>query len=293
MSSRVPPSTVIGRRLLPALSGLYVLWLAVPGLSVLVGLDGLRPHVGAVGAGLVLAALAALVVARGDDPVEALGSLRVGAATAFPPLAYLSYMLATADPGTTRAVYLVAGLLAVVPGVAVPATAATLRNRRRREAATELVAVTVGGSDGDEDTRRAAFLGAALVGAVGVLAAGVAALVGSDGGVGVGTLTAVGSVSSWALLFDDGDGTTVTVTDRAVRFDGWSVPHGRFEGYRVTDSTVELVRSGRLGSTRRFDREAIDEAEETALLDGLTEVLPRLDDEGGAEASARRPRRSG
>jgi hypothetical protein len=207
------------RRTLDPLLGVYVAMVLVPALALATpdGGPGLPPAGRLVAAGAVLAVGVTLLARAVDWSIEQLTSVPVLAVVVAGPITYLPYMILATDPGSSRAIAAVVGLFAVVPGIGIPVGASVVRNRQLRLSATELVTVTVGDRDDGADRSRVIVAGLVGVAVVTVAAAG-AVLLSGDVGSSVGTLTtALGGLSTVALLLSDDDGREVAVTDRVVR----------------------------------------------------------------------------
>ena len=97
------------------------------------------------------------------------------------------------------------------------------------------------------------------------------------------------SSTTTVLLADDDDGTELAVTDAGLRVDRTITAWDDFQGYRVTDDSVQFVRPQWYLPARSFEREKI--SDEDALLDELAEFLPRLDEQGRVEMAALRGER--
>lgn len=147
--------------------------------------------------------------------------------------------------------------------------------------ATEVAVVTVGGDD-DEDTNWPAVAGAVVMGLSFVV---FGAIVVVEGDAGLGSIfPMLGGMSTWFLFLGDDD-TEIAVTDGGLRIDQSFTRWDDLAGYRIGDDEIELVRPEWYHPTRSFDRGEIDD--EDALLDGLRRFLPRLDERGRVELSAR------
>jgi len=282
------------RRVPEALLACYVATLLGPAALLWGRETGQLALPGAVAAALAAGLASALVARTVDDLVARLSSWRVAALTVVPPLAYLPYMIVATGPGSADALVAVVGLLAVVPGIGVPVSAAVVRNRRLRAGATEIAVVTVGGDDDSADgdgtngsSGRNWPVIAAVV-AIGIAMVAVGAVAAFTDGAEFGSLTtALGSLSTALLLLaNDDDETELAVTDAGLRVDRSMTRWDAFEGYRVTDDQIELVRPGWYRPTRSFERGEI--SDEDALVEGLAEFLPRLDERGRVEMTARR-----
>jgi len=281
------------RRVPEALIGVYVATVLGPAVALWGhGTD----RISLLGAAAVAAgagALAVLAARSVEDLPARLASLRVAAVTVLPPLSYLPYMVLSTAPESTPALLSVVGLLAVVPGVFVPVSGAVVRSRRLRAGATELAVVTVGddsdGGDGDDnDGRNLQVVAAATVAALSVVGFGAFVLFVGEPGSGT-FVTTMGGLSTTLLLLADDDGTELAVTDAGLRIERTITAWDDFQGYRVTDDSVQFVRPQWYLPARSFEREKI--SDEDALLDGVSEFLPRLDEQGRVEMTARRGER--
>jgi hypothetical protein len=269
------------RRALEALLGTYVATLVIPGAALFTGtLDADGAPI-LVAAGLLVAVLVAGMARSVEDLADAVASAPVVAASVLPPLAYLPYMILVADPESPAALASLVGVVAFLPGVAVPIGGAVIRNRRLREAATEIAVVTVGGED-DDGTNWAVVAGVGVV-SLSIVVAGVIVLVGGDFSMSAIT-PALGGISTWFLFLAD-DATEVAITDRGLRIDQSFTRWQEFEGYRLTDDEIELVRPGWYRPSRSFEREEVDDAD--ALTESLGRYLPRLDERGRVELAPR------
>jgi hypothetical protein len=266
-----------GRRLLDVVVGVYVSLLIVT-TSALVQWESVAStfSVGVtVSLGLGIATVAALIVATVDDLAETVASVPVAAVTVGLPLLFFPYLLGVPEPGSTQALVAAAGLAAVLPGIGIPVVGGTLENRRQREAATEIAVVTVGDESGSEWWTRLQLGGGILMGiGITIMALGIASGF-LDGGTSLIT-TFGGLVTTVASLLGD-DSTELTVTDTGLGIDRGFTRWEAFDGYRVTDDDVELLRPEWYQSTQRFDREEINDEE--TLIEGLDSYLSRLDED--------------
>jgi len=286
------------RRLLDALVGVYVS-LVVVTASALLQWKVIAPtfSVGkAVVIGLAIAAVVAFVAGTVQDLEEKLSSRSVMAVAAGLPLAYLPYVLLVPEPGSMQALVAGAGLCATIPGASIVSVAKRINSRRLREAATERAVVTVGAYEGTAlrgwlhvgKTQYTIVVVALLLGALAV--SGPESLVSnpiimiSFFGINVFSF-----LEKRILKRRGDDGSMIEVTDIGLGGDrfmkGWIsrsvIQWDEFDGYRVTDNAVEIEFSRWLPVTWKFDREEI--SDDTALIDGLSENLPRLDDEQSGE----------
>ena len=286
------------RRLLDMVVGVYVSLLFVTA-SALVRWEAIAPEfsVGrAVVIGLAIAAVVAFVARTVQDLEEKLSSRSVMAVAAGLPLAYLPYVLLVPEPGLMQALVAGAGLCATILGASIVSVAKRINNRRLREAATERAVVTVGAYEGTAlrgwlhvgKTQYTIVVVALLLGALAV--SGPESLVSnpiimiSFFGINVFSF-----LEKRILKRRGDDGSMIEVTDMGLGGDrfmkGWIsrsvIQWDEFDGYRVTDNAVEIEFSRWLPVTWKFDREEI--SDDTALIDGLSENLPRLDDEQSGE----------
>lgn len=272
------------RRVPEALLGAYVAAVLVPA-AALAGVEPLGSAGPAVlaGAGVAAAVVVALAARAVDDLVDRVATLEVAAVTTLPALGFLPYMLVATAPGSAAAGLAVVGLLGVLPGIGVPVAGVAVRSRRLRRRATERVTVTVGEGGDDGGSYRVA----AVLVAMGAALLGMGLFVGlADVDVGATYVTLFGSLSTMVALFAGDDETEVTVTDEGLMIDRSLTRWDALEGYRVTDDAVELVPTRWYLPSRTFDREEIDD--EDALLEGLAEFLPRLDEAGNVRRVAGR-----
>ena len=270
------------RRILDASLGVYVALVAVTA-GALAGWDAGAaelPVAAFVAAGLIVGATVAAGARSVDDLAERVRSLPVAAGIVGLPLAYGPYMLLAIEPDSAAGVVALVGLLAVNPGFVIIGVGSYIRTRRTRETATELVVVTVGDADTDQRTLRIA---AVIVVGFALLAAGGATIV--TGEISTTTLTTfVGGLLPAVFLFAT-SGRELAVTDAGVRIQQSIIDWEDLAGYRLTDEKLLLVRSEWYLPTRRFDRGEVDDE---AVVEALGEFIPRLDEQGRVEASARR-----
>jgi len=276
------------RRVPEALIGVYVATILGPALVLWGRETGQIALPGAVAAALVLGLATALAAHRVDDLPATLEAWRVVAVTVLPPLAYLPFMIVATGPGSADALVAAVGLFAVVPGIAVPVSGALVRNRRLRAAATDIAVVIVGGEDGDGESGAErnwpVIAGAAVIGVVMIATGAFVAVTGS--GDFASFTSGIGGLSTVLLLLGDDDETELAVTDNGLRIDRSMTRWDALTGYRVTDEAIELVRPHWYTPTRSFERAEI--SDEDALVSGLAEFLPRLDEHGRVEMAARR-----
>ena len=264
-----------GRRLIEALLGVYVATLLLPTLAVTGWVAVRSASPGAIlAAGLAIAGATALAATTVADLLDRVASLPAAAALTLPPLAYIPYMI-VADP-EAEAVVTIAGLLALVPGIAVLLAAAGIRNRRLRARATEHAVVTIGDDDDDESGLGRSIRVAAAAG-MGLIVVGVAvSILAFDGFDGSSTLfTSLTGLSSLFFLFDN-DGHELAVTDEGLRVDSSITPWDDLGSYRITDEEIKIERARRWLPSRDFDREEM--GDDAAFIDALGEYLPRTED---------------
>ena len=264
-----------GRRLIEALLGVYVATLLLPTLAVTGWVAVTSASLGSIlAAGLAIAGATALAATAVADLLNRVASLPAAAALTLPPLAYIPYMI-VADI-QAEAVVTIAGLLALVPGIAVLLAAAGIRNRRLRAQATEHAVVTIG--DGDDESGLGRSIKVAAAGGVGLIVVGVAvSILAFDGFDGSSTLfTSLTGLSSLFFLFDN-DGHELAVTDEGLRVDSSMTPWDDLGSYRITDEEIKIERARRWLPSRDFDREEI--GDDAAFIDALREYLPRTDEE--------------
>lgn len=273
------------RRVLEALLGTYVATVATPA-AVLSGWSpppGVPRFPALVAVGTAVGVGVAAGARRIDDLAGAAATPPVAAASILPPLGYLPYMVLATAPESAEALVAAVGVLAVLPGIGVPVGGALVRSRRVRQAATEVAVVTVGEAD-DEGRDWPALAGVTVLA---VAFVGVTAFLAATGDGGFEAVwPAFGGVSTTLLLLFGDDGSEVAVTDEGLRVDRAVTRWDGFDGYRVTDERIELVRSRWYLPARTFERGQV--SDEDALLDGLGEFLPRLDRHGRVEARPRR-----
>ena len=264
-----------GRRLIESLLGVYVATLLLPTLEVTGWVAVTSASPGAIlAAGLAIAGATALAATTVAGLLDRVASLPAAAALTLPPLAFIPYMI-FADP-EAEAVVTIAGLLALVPGIAVLLAAAGIRNRRLRTRATEHAVVTIGDDD-DDESGLSRSIKVAAVGGVGLIVVGVAvSILTFDGFDGSSTLfTSLTGLSSLFLLFDN-DGHELAVTDEGLRVDSSMTPWDDLGSYRVTDEELKIERERWWLPSRDFDREEI--SDDAAFIDALGEYLPRTDE---------------
>jgi hypothetical protein len=271
------------RRALEVLLGTYVAMLGIPGAALFTGtLDAGEVPV-LVAAGLLVTVLVAGTARSVQNLGDAVASAPVVVASVLPPFGYLPYMILAATPESPAALASLVGIAAFLPGVGIPIGGAIIRNRRWREAATEIAVVTVGGGEDDDETNWAVVAGVGVV-SLSIVVTGVIVLVGEDVSMSAITPT-LGGISTWFLFLADNDATEVAVTDRGLRVDRWFIRWQKFEGYRLTDDEIELVRPGWYRPSRSFERNEIDDVD--ALIEGVERYLPRLDERGRVELAPR------
>ena len=263
-----------GRRLIEALLGVYVATLLLPALAVTGWVAVTSASLGSIlAAGLAIAGATALAATTVADLLDRVASLPAAAALTLPPFAYIPYMI-IADI-EAEAVVTIAGLLALVPGIAVLLAAAGIRNRRLRARATEHAVVTTGDDDDDSGISRPVVL--AAVGGIGLIVVAVAVpILAFDGFDGSSTLfTSLTGLSSLFFLFDN-DGHELAVTDKGLRVDSSITPWDDLGSYRLTDEEIKIDRAKWWLPSRDFDREEI--GDDAAFIDALGEYLPRTDE---------------
>jgi len=270
------------RRILDVLLGVYAAVLLVPA-GALVGWEAGTaevPVTAFVGIGLVIAAVVTLVVRTVDDLVDRLLSLPVVVATVGLPFVYtLPYLLFVVDPDSGAGVVAIVGMGAVLPGLLALLGGSLIRNSRLRERSTEIVAVTLDETD-DEEGRQ---LRIAAVGIVTIALVTTGAVTVLTGKLDFSMVTSLGGLSTVVLLFANNDRELV-VTDAGFVVDQSVIVWDDLAGYRLTDDKVVLVRSEWYLPDRRFDREEMDDE---ALIEGVGEFLPRVDEQGRVERMAR------
>ena len=263
-----------GRRLIEALLGVYVATLLLPALAVTGWVAVTSASLGSIlAAGLAIAGATALAATAVADLLNRVASLPAAAALTLPPLAYIPYMI-IADI-EAEAVVTIAGLLALVPGIAVLLAAAGIRNRRLRARATEHAVVTTGDDDDDSGISRPVVL--AAVGGIGLIVVAVAVpILAFDGFDGSSTLfTSLTGLSSLFFLFDN-DSHELAVTDGGLRVNSSITPWDDLGSYRLTDDEIKIDRAKWWLPSRDFDREEI--GDDAAFIDALEEYLPRTDE---------------
>jgi len=276
------------RWVVDALLGVYV-GLLVGATSALAGLASTAvdpPLRIAVATGIGVGAVVMGAAQRVDDLVDRVASVPLAVGIVGLPLLFLPYQIVVAEPGSVRGIISVVGLLAILPGIGIPSGGAIIRNRRRRAQSTEIVAVTVGEDEETEEDTNWSVVGATLM--IGsALVAGGLFVFSSDGNIG-SLLSALGGLASSIALIRN-DNSTIAVTDNGLRINRTFTEWDGIDGYRLTDDEIQIVRPGWYHITRNFDREEI--TDEDSLIEGLEELLPRLDRHGRVELSPRRTRR--
>lgn len=268
-----------GRRLLDVVVGVYVSILIVTA-SALLQWESVAPtfSVGvAVALGLGIATVVALVVSTVKGLAETVASTPVAVVTVGLPLLFFPYLLFVAESGSTQALVAAAGVAAGLPGVCSFVGGSILKTRRQRESATEIAVVTVGDETAASEWWTRLQFGGGLVIGIGMLIFGLGILSGFlDGGTSL--ITTLGGLITTVASLLSNDSSELTVTDTGLaadwRFRRWE----EFDGYRVTDDEVELVRPEWYQSTQSFDREEI--TDEETLVEGLNAYLPELDENG-------------
>ena len=283
------------RRVLDVLVGIYVSIIVVTA-SALVRWETVAPTFSitrAVAVGLGAAVVVALIAGTVSDLVQRVTSRLAMAVTCGLPLVYLVYFLFVLEPGSTQGFVAGVGLFAVFPGIGINSVAQQITTRRLRTMSTKITSVTVGAYKRTA-LRRWLHIGkhVYVFGLVGLLIGGIV-LIGLKNTqfqllITLGTIgfTVFGFVEKKLLNVRGDDGSMIIVTDMGLTVDqcmnGWTnrrfVHWDEFEGYRLTDNTVELVFSKLFIRKWTFDREAI--SDEAALSDALADYLPRLDKTG-------------
>jgi hypothetical protein len=225
-----------GRRLIEALLGLYVATLLLPTVAVTGWVAVVPAALGTIlAAGLAIAAAGALAATLVPELPDRVTSLPSVAATVLPPLCFLPYMILT-PPAVAPEPFPLVGLLAVVPGIGVPAAGAVLRNYRLRERANEHAVVTVGDDDDSILDSRGKSALSVLVGiGAAMMLVGTALSVMADSAANTSLLTSLTGLSSLLFLFTD-DSTELAVTDAGLRVDRSMTPWADLEEFRVTDN---------------------------------------------------------
>ncbi|MFW6321739.1 MAG: hypothetical protein ACOC0Z_07790 [Halohasta sp.] len=274
------------RRVLEVVVGIYVATLLVSA-AALAGWDSGAADLSAgvfVAAGVAIAAIVGLAVRAVDDLVDRLLSLPVASGLMGLPLVALLSLIFVVDLGSGADIVAVGAMVAMILGIITLFGARVIRTRRLREQATEIVSVTVG--DDDEDGTR---LGTAAIAIVGIVVSVI--LIG--GGIGLilgydlnssAIISSLTGVFTSLLVFADKE-SEVVVTDTGLYVDQQFLQWEDLTGYRLTDESVEIVTPNWYQSTRTFDREEI--SDEDTFINGLSEFLPRIDEHGRVELSAR------
>jgi len=269
------------RRFLEAALGVYVATLLIPAAALAGWESGaVDLPVGVfITAGVGIAVGVGLAVRTVDDLVDRLLSLPVVVLTVGLPFVYtLPYLIFVVDPDSGTGIVAIVGLGAVLPGVLALLGASLIRNRRLREQSTEIVAVTLDETD-DEEGRQ---LRIAAVGIVTIALVTTGAVTVLTGELDFSMVTSLGGLSTVFLLFANNDRELV-VTDAGFVVDQSVIVWDDLAGYRLTDDKVVLVRPEWYLPDRRFDREEMDDE---ALIEGVSEFLPRVDEQGRVELAA-------
>ncbi len=270
------------RRFLEAALGVYVATLLVPA-AALAGWESGTVDFSAgvfVAVGVAIAVVVGLAVRTVDDLVDQLLSLPVVVLTVGLPFIYtLPYLISVVDPDSGAGVVAIVGLGAVLPGVLALLGGSLIRNNRLREGSTEIVAVTLDETD-DEEGKQLRIAAVAIVAIALVTTGAVTVLTGE---MDFSMVTSLGGLSTVLLLFANDDRELV-VTDVGLVVDQSVIVWDDFAGYRLTDDEIRLVRSEWYLPDRRFDREEMDDE---ALVEGLSEFLPRVDEQGRVERMAK------
>ncbi len=266
---------MIRRCVVDVLLGIYIALLIVPAAIMTSGESVVGTQVAVVvGGGVGIAAVGALAARSVDNLIDRLCSVPISSVIILLPFAYLAYLVFATEPGSTAELAALIGVLGVVPGGVSLFVGDWLRVRWLCEQSTEIVTVTVGDPDGSE-WKQLRFAAAAIAGIALAAAGGATLLTGEER---FSTLAgSLGGLSALLLLAGD-DGTELTVTDTGVQSYQSFVVWEDLDGYRLTDDSLVLVRSAWYLPDRQFDREAI--SDESALLNGVSTYLPRLNEEG-------------
>lgn len=208
------------------------------------------------------------------DLVDRLLSLSVVAVLVCLPLLFLPYLIFVVDPFSEPGIVALIGLSAVVPSNVALLAGVLVRDRRLREASTEMVVVTVG--DSEDNNQRELRIAAVVIIAITLITTGAVTIL--TGGISTTMLTTlIGGLSPVFLLFAD-TSRELAVTDVGFRVNQSITDWDDLAGYRLTDDKVVLVREQWYTPARRVDREEINDEE--TLVDGLAMYLPRVDAEG-------------
>lgn len=273
------------RRVLDVLVGIYVSTIMVTA-SVLVQWKTVAPTFSAgraITVGLGIAAVVALIARTISDFAERVTSYSFVAALLGFFIIYMVYLILVPKPGSTQAFTAGIGVLAVVTGFVVRTVANRIVSRQLRETATEIVVVTEYGGKGTRRWLR--FREPLFAVCVLLLVVGSMALIGPFAVIERPTLLA--SMMALFILNDLLDSLPKTGSDITVTTNGLHVDQcfkqsftqwDECDGYRLTDGSVEIVRSRRFFSAQEFNRETI--SDETALVDGVATYLPRLNEAG-------------
>ena len=266
---------MIRRCVVDVLLGIYIALLIVPAAIMTSGESVVGTQVAVVvGGGVGIAAVGALAARSVDNLIDRLCSVPISSVIILLPFAYLAYLVFATEPGSTAELAALIGVLGVVPGGVSLFVGDWLRVRWLCEQSTEIVTVTVGDPDGSE-WKQLRFAAAAIAGIALAAAGGATLLTGEER---FSTLAgSLGGLSALLLLAGD-DSTELTVTDTGVQSYQSFVVWEDLDGYRLTDDSLVLVRSAWYLPDRQFDREAI--SDESALLNGVSTYLPRLNEEG-------------
>lgn len=264
------------RRVLDVVVAVYVGTVVVPAAYLLAATGGgptSATFLAGVGVGVFLIAVAAAGAAE-DLPAAVVG---FPAWTLFvlPPLSYAAVLVLVDDPALERAALV--GIGALVAGTVALGVALGVRNRRRREAATDLLVLGGDGDDGVLGVFVAAVLGLGLVVVVGLVAVG-----GSVEALSSTFVVVAGGASSTLLIVLEDD-ETVAVTDRGLRHGNAVVPWERYRGYRLADDALVLVADQWWRPSREVE---LGEADREAVGEVVGRYLPRLDDEGRVRTPA-------
>lgn len=233
-----------------------------------------------VAAGVAVAAVVGLAARAVDDLADRLCSRSVASGLMGLPLVALLSLIFVVDLGSGADIVALGAMVAMILGIVTLFGASVTRTRRLREQATEIVTVSLGETDGTE-WKRLQIAGMAVV-SIGMITAGAATIITGD--VSFSSVIApLGGLSAMVAVVGDNGGELV-VTDSGLIADQQFLQWADLTGYRVTDETVEIVTPNWYQSTRTFDREEMDDE---ALIEGLSEFLPRVDEQGRVERMAR------
>ena len=264
------------RRFLEVALGVYVATLLVPAAA----LAGWESGAVELSAGVFVAAVVGLAAHAVDDLADRLCSQPVASGLMGLPLVALLLLIFVVDLGSGADIVAVGAMVAMILGIITLFGASATRTRRLREQATEIVAVSLGETDGTE-WKQLQTAGMAVVG-IGMITAGAATIITGD--VSFSSVIApLGGLSAMIAVVGDNGGELV-VTDSGLIVDQSVIVWDDLAGYRRTDDKIRLVRSEWYLPDRRFDRAEMDDE---ALIEGLGGFLPRVDEQGRVERMAR------